>query len=194
MKIVLYHGTDRDSEENIVNNGIDVDHNPRGGDFGVGFYLTPNLEIAKQMALRKTFTGLIPEVVEMTLDKDFQKKVKVKDLGVLSLASSDEKLMQWAQFIVNNRCGMDYVLSVSSKHGLGENNLDKRYDIVLGSIADGKITKISRLCKKEKRIVTLNEAKDFLDKYYGLQYCINTEKGLSAIADYPRKKKGVSWR
>ena len=67
------------------------------------------------------------------------------------------------------------------------------YDIVVGPTADGKITQTARKCNAEKRMITIKEARNLLDKLYGLQYCISTEKGLSAINGQPRKK-GVLWR
>lgn len=194
MSEPLYHGTDNSSKENIINNGINVNQNPKGGDFAVGFYLTPDLTSARNMALRKSYNNGSPSIVELTLNNDYKKAVSYKDFGVISSNSPEKDMLSWAQFIINNRCGKEYVESVSSVYGYGDNNLDKRYDIVIGSIADGSVSKLSRICKAEKRIVTLIEAKHLLDKTFGIQYCICTEKGLSVIKDMPREKKGVSWR
>lgn len=194
MSESLYHGTDNKSKDDIINNGIVLDKNPRGGDFAVGFYLTPNLNSAKSMALRKSFSNQKPSVIELTLVKNYTKKVKVKNFGNITTSTSDNEILLWAQFIVNNRCGNDYINKISSKYGLDDNNLDKRYDIVIGTTADGNVTQAARKCKNEKRLITLVEAKEFLEKNFGLQYCISTKKGLSMIQNQPREKKGVSWR
>lgn len=193
MSNALYHGTNVVSQKSIVDDGICLNQNPRGGDFAIGFYLTPELECAKAIARRKAYGNGSPSVVELTLRSGFQKYVNVRDFGAITSASEDEKILEWAQFIVNNRCGSDYVSKVSLPKGIGDNNLDKRYDIVIGSIADGRVTKIARNCKGEKRLVTLTEAKSFLDKTFGIQYCICTTNGLSMIKNQPREKKGVSW-
>lgn len=194
MEEPLFHGTDKCSQENIVNNGINLNQNPRGGDFAVGFYLTPVLRSAMDMALRKSFGSSQPSIVELSLLKGFDSIISVKNFGAVTLSSSNEDIIEWAQFIVNNRNGESYIKNISSKFGLGDNNLDKRYDIVIGTIADGSVTKIARKCKAENRIITLNEAKNFLDKSFGLQYCISTKRGLSMINKPPREKKGVLWR
>lgn len=194
MDIILFHGTNELSQNNIVNSGIDVNLSKKCGDFGKGFYLTPELDSAKSIALRKSFQDIRPAVVELTLKKEYNNFVKVKSFGNLTLSSSDKDILEWAQFIVNNRCGIDYINKVAVRYGYEENNLDKRYDMVVGTIADGSITKVVRLCNAEKRLVSLTEAKGFLNKSFGIQYCICTVKGLSAIDKLPRKKKGVSWR
>lgn len=194
MSEPLYHGTDRQSQENIVKNGINLNQNPRGGDFAVGFYLTPDLGSAKSMALRKSFNSMQPSMVELTLSKNYSNKSRVKNFGTINEYSKEKDILSWAQFIVNNRCGMEYIRTVSSIKGFADNNLDKRYDIVIGTIADGNVTQIARKCKAEKRLVTLQEAKKFLAKSFGIQYCISTELGLAMIEKLPREKKGVSWR
>ncbi len=127
------------------------------------------------------------------LQKNYADIIKVKRFTEFNKHSSCDGILEWAQFIINNRNGIDYIDKVSSKYGLADNNLDKRYDIVIGPTADGKITQTARKCKAEKRLITLQEAQNLLDKLYGLQYCISTEAGLSVINGKPRKK-GVSWR
>lgn len=194
MSKPLFHGTDNNSKDDIINNGIKLDINPRGGDFAVGFCLTPELKSASDMALRKSFNNGQPSIVELTLKKDYQKLCSVKNFGYVTKSSRSEDIMAWAQFIINNRNDLEYVRTVSAIQGYEDNNLDKRYDIVIGTIADGSVTQIARKCKAEKRIVTLEEAKKFLDKIYGLQYCISTEIGLQMIDKQPREKKGVLWR
>ena len=194
MSEPLYHGTDDFSRDDIVDNGIRLDRNIVVGDFGYGFYLTPNLECAKSMALRKSYLNAQPGLVELVLKKNYTDIVRVKRFENLDKSSNCDDVLVWAQFIINNRNGIDYISKVSSKYGLSENNLDKRYDIVIGPIADGNVTKTARKCNAEKRLITIQEAKNLLDKLYGLQYCICTETGLSAINRKPRKKEGVSWR
>lgn len=194
MSKPLYHGTDMNSVINITEQGINISQNPKGGDFGVGFYLTPQLESAKLMALRKAYGGGKPGIIELTLNKNYKNMVIVKDFGTLNQNSSDTDIMSWAQFIVNNRNGVSYVDNVSLILGQEDNNIDGRYDIVIGTIADGSVSKISRKCNSEKRLISLTEAKEFLNKSFGTQYCICTKKGLLAINNQPREKKGMIWK
>lgn len=194
MSEPLFHGTDKTSKDDIINHGIKLDINPRGGDFAIGFYLTPELRSASKMALRKSFNSMQPSVVELTLKKDYKNLCSIKDFGCITNSSPDEVIISWAQFIINNRNGIEYIRSVSASQGYEDNNLDKRYDIVIGTIADGSVTQIARRCRAEKRIVTIKEAKDFLDISLGMQYCICTEVGLQMIDKPPREKKGVLWR
>lgn len=194
MSEPLYHGTDEQSENNILNNGINININPNCGDCGRGFYLSPVLDSAKQWALRKAFLNNKPAVIELTLVKNYQDIIKVKDFGLISKQSSDVEILEWAQFIVNNRCGLEYVKKVAAPNGYENNNLDKRYDLVIGTIADGAITKIAKQCNAEQRLITIKEANNLLNKEFGLQYCLCTENALEIIDKKPRKKKGVSWR
>lgn len=48
--------------------------------------------------------------------------------------------------------------------------------------------------KAVKPIGNNSEAKEFLDKSFGIQYCISTEVGLSVISHPPREVKGVPLR
>ena len=46
----VYHGTSLSNAINICNNGIDLSKSNKYLDFGRGFYVTPNKEMAKNMA------------------------------------------------------------------------------------------------------------------------------------------------
>ena len=127
MSKPLYHGTDVTSQTDIIDNGIRLDRNLAVGDFGYGFYLTPNFESAKGMALRKAYINTQPGMVELILKKNYADIVTVKRFRNLDKASNDNDIMIWAQFIINNRNGLDYIYKVSSRFGLGDNNLDKRF-------------------------------------------------------------------
>ena len=189
--MILYHGTNKESGSSIVNAGINVRHNPRSGDFGMGFYLTPDLARAKAMALRKAFDNSEPCVIELDIQDNSLLAYKSRIFSEVSIESSELEIMEWAQFIVNNRCGIDYVKKVASRFGYSDCNFS-RYDLVVGTIADGSVALVARKCQSEKRIITFPEAKEFLEKSFGLQYCISTERGLSIIDGAPRIKE-VSW-
>lgn len=188
MKIKLYHGTINSSKNNIINNGIDVNYTNKVGDFGIGFYLSKDVFNAEYIANRKAhLTKEKPCIIELTIQSS-KNNLRVKEFMNKTM-NSEEDLIKWAQFIVNNRCGMEYIKNVSSKYGFEDNNLDNRYDIIIGKTADGHITKIASMCKDEQRLITSKEAKSLLSKNYGVQYCISTIKGLSIISTGPTERK-----
>lgn len=175
MNIDLYHGTDKQSEENIMENGINVCHNRNIGDFGQGFYLSPREDIARLWALRKGYLTK-PGMIKVLLKADFKRQLKVKVFEEIGKGTSPTNILEWAQFVVNNRCGTNYVENVAAKAGFSDHNLDKRYDVVIGQIADGDVVRIAKACQQQCRCVTLQEAENFLEKSFGVQYSFHTEK------------------
>jgi hypothetical protein len=107
---------------------------------------------------------------------------------------TDELILSWAQFIINNRCGAKYMREANLPEALCDNNLSGRYDIVVGQIADGDVTQIAQACKRETRPVTSAEARNMLSKNFGMQYCLCTNNALAEITKQPRIKEGVQWR
>lgn len=193
MDYALFHGTKYSSALLIETNGIRFDQNTYSCDFGYGFYLSPDISSAKTWARRKAFRDT-PAIIEVSLRKDFAEHVKVKDFGIITDNLSDDIILKWAQFIINNRCGLEYVSKTSLSSELKDNSLDASYDIVIGQIADGSITQIASDCKRQFRPITISEAHRLLNTNFGIQYCLCSEKALSVITKKPRIKKGVQWR
>ncbi len=193
MDYSLFHGTTLSNAERIVSEGIRFDQNFFMCDFGPGFYLSPDVSSAKTWASRKAFRET-PAIVELQLNKDFSKRLHVKDFGIITDTLTDEKILSWAQFIINNRCGADYMKETPLSKTLCDNNLSGTYDIVVGQIADGDVTQIAQACKREVRPITLEEARSLLSKNFGMQYCLCTNNALTEITKQPRIKEGVQWR
>ena len=121
--IYLYHGTDREFDIPIPERGR------RGTDFGQGFYLTPHLESAVNMAHRVARRKNVPESVVMCYSLDENQLVSA-GLRIRSFLNIEPG---WLRFVVANR----YFLQDAPDH-----NIDKRWDVVHGFIADDRIVQL----------------------------------------------------
>lgn len=68
--MLLYHGTDNVSAENILIYGIDFEKSDRFTDNARGFYLSKNKEFAEERARTMTFAPYKPVVIEMYFDEE----------------------------------------------------------------------------------------------------------------------------
>ena len=120
--VTLYHGTTAEFEVPNLN------LSRRGMDFGSGFYATPNRESAERWAKKLAYLRRNgkPTVLAFQFDESGARAAGlVKDFPVMDRA--------WVNFILANR-----LEDVSAC----DNNLDKRYDIVHGYIADDRLMQI----------------------------------------------------
>ncbi len=121
--IVLYHGT------NVEFHTPDVDAGRSGMDFGKGVYLTPNIGSAKFMAKRVKRLKVVGE--EIVLKFAFDERAAAEaGIRVKMFPRVD---LDWMHFIVANR---DSVWSAA------DHNLDRRYDLVHGYVADDKLVNL----------------------------------------------------
>lgn len=120
--MILYHGT------NCVIEKIDLDKCRPYKDFGKGFYLTTIKEQAEKMAKRvsKIYGGQ-PVVNLFRYDS-------VVDNGI-NIKRFDSPTEEWARFVINNRNG---------EKSAGDNNLDNKYDIVIGPVANDDLALLFR--------------------------------------------------
>ena len=94
---------------------------------------------------------------------------------------ADENL-EWAKFVIANRVPIEIAL----KLGFPENNVDQKYDIVIGSTADGCVANIASNLRYGK-ILPENYKLDIADflkedgSTYGMQIVFCTPKSLSCI-------------
>ena len=121
--IYLYHGTDRAFDIPIPERGR------RGTDFGQGFYLTPHLESAVNMAHRVARRKNASESVVMCYSLDENQLVSA-GLRIRSFLNIEPG---WLRFVVANR----YFVQDAPDH-----NIDKRWDVVHGFIADDRIVQL----------------------------------------------------
>jgi hypothetical protein len=116
----LYHGS------NVKVTKIDLLKSKRGKDFGSGFYLSPNLEQAKELSERKTdqMQWGTPTVSTFQLDES-----RLTELKVLRFT---EYSKEWAEFVLMNRKNQGEIQAHD-------------FDVVIGPIADDAVgTQIRR--------------------------------------------------
>ncbi len=112
----LYHGSNKVIEQ------IDLSYSKVGKDFGCGFYLSPTLEQAGELAKRKTeqIGEGIPTVNSFEFDETLLEN------GELSVLRFDAYTKEWAEFVLMNRKNR----TRTSAHS---------YDVVIGPIANDTV-------------------------------------------------------
>ena len=160
--IYLYHGTDTEIIVPFHDKGR------KGTDFGQGFYLTPNLESAVNMAHRVARRKNSPESVVMCYALDENQLVS-SGLRIRSFLNIEP---EWLRFVVANR----YFQQDASDH-----NLDKRWDIVHGFIADDRIVRL--LDALVKGFATEEDVLKALRtvQFKSVQYSFHSEAAISLL-------------
>ncbi len=126
--MILYHGTNIDIQS--INLALCRPYK----DFGKGFYTTEITEQAQKMAIRVArIYGGSPIVNIYEIDDDFMEN---EELNILNLGKVPSE--KWAVFVMNNRS------KLFADYGSEDCNLDCKYDIVSGSIADDDMTILFR--------------------------------------------------
>ena len=162
--MLLYHGSNTDIRS------IDLAMCRPYKDFGRGFYLTELKDQAEKMAKRvaKIYGGTpIVNVYEIT-DSFFEKA----DLNICKF--SDTPSEEWARFVMNNRSRSftDYSNS--------ECNLDNKYDIVVGPVADDDMAMLFRQYQNE--IITFeNLISGMTFRKTTNQYSFHTERSIALL-------------
>lgn len=187
----LYHGTISTGAENIIKNGIKLERGKPKVDFEQGFYTTPSFNFAMSTAINKanktnaydSELNVKPYILTYNFDLEKAKK----NCNVLTFSETDIK---WAQFIINNRNGFDYMDSVGSHF----HNVKHQYDIVQGSIADNEIVLLAKNLNTLKERVKTNDIDSMLYSYITKQISFHTYKSLNYIqltgCDIIKEKKG----
>lgn len=121
-KIVLYHGSSKIIEKPVFGVG-----NPNN-DYGLGFYCTENIELAKEWACSTETDGYANKY-----------ELDLSDLSVLSLTNGDFNILNWLFVLLENRkfrIGGD--IAKQAKEYIFDNfSVDyKSYDIIKGYRAD----------------------------------------------------------
>lgn len=160
----LYHGS------NILIDGINLAMCRPYKDFGKGFYMTDIKEQAEKMALRVArIYGGNPVVNIFEIDDDFKNvpNIKIKDFG-------EQTTEEWAKFVMNNRdrtfADIQNVLC----------NMDNKYDIVIGPVADDNMALLFRQYANE--IIDFSTLlKGMIYKKTSSQYSFHTERSIALL-------------
>lgn len=173
----LYHGTISSGAENIIKYGINLKHGKLKVDFGQGFYTTPSFSFAKSTAInraRKTNSYNQIYVEPYVLIFEYNERNAKENCNILNFTNSNTK---WAQFIINNRNGFEYMNSVGSHF----HNINHKYDIVQGSIADNDIVVLSQtLCNLKKKVEN-EDIDNMIYNYITNQVSFHTYKSLKYL-------------
>lgn len=151
----LYHGTNAEILQ------IDLGESRVGKDFGLGFYLTPDRQVAQRQAERKF------EQYGVGCAHVYKYSVEDTAMQALRVLRFDSYTLEWARFVLMNR----------------KNRTRKQvhdYDIVIGPIADDVIG--YQIRRVEEGIITEEQ---FLEeiKYHTvtIQYMFATEKAVQLL-------------
>lgn len=129
--MILYHGTNTDIDK------IDLSLCAPYKDFGTGFYTTTLFDQAKAMAIRKCkLFGGKPCVIS------YEAPDNLLELRTVKVKAFYGTLKEWAVFIINNR-NRDFT-DISSP----ECNLDNKYEVVFGPVANDTLTTLIRQYQK----------------------------------------------
>lgn len=173
----VYHGTISTCAENIIKNGIILEKGKPKVDFGQGFYTTSSYNFAKSTAKNKADKTnmyykqeiVCPMVLAFEVDEQL-----IKDLNVLRFYKNDIK---WAQFIINNRNGFEYMKNV----GAHFHNLKQKFDIVIGGIADNQISLLAKELGALNLKVTADDLNNMRYMYSTNQISFHTKRSLACI-------------
>ena len=173
----LYHGTISLGAENIIKNGINLKHGKPNVDFGQGFYTTPSFSFAKNTAInkaKKTNSYKQVYVEPYVLVFEYNERKAKEICNILSFIKSDIK---WAQFIINNRNGFKYMNAIGSHF----HNINQKYDIVQGSIADNEIVILAQTLKDLNKKINVNDIDNMLYNYITRQISFHTDNSLKCL-------------
>lgn len=156
--MILYHGSNVEIEKvNFLKSKV-------GKDFGVGFYLSPELEQAQEMAEKKALLlGGEPKVTRF----EFDEEAAAKDAGIASLRY-EHYCVEWGKFVHKNRHNKTRVQIHS-------------YDIVYGPIANDDIGMQMR--RIDADLITWEQFVKELEHKRGetFQYFFGTEESLKYL-------------
>ena len=154
----LYHGS------NLAFNEIDLAKGLPAKDFGCGFYATSSLECAAKTARQRVARlGGTAKVMMFEWDDDA--------LDAFSVKKFEEPSREWALFVRANR----KVEVLANDH-----NRDNRYDVVVGPIANDKLSLLFRLFERD--LISVDEfALRMKFKELYTQYSFHTERAVKTL-------------
>ena len=156
--MILYHGS------NVSFTEVDLEKGLPAKDFGRGFYMTDSKECAEKTAQQRVARlGGASKLMMFELDYALIQKFNVRTFA--------EPSRDWALFVRSNR---------RSDSPAEDHNRDNRYDVVIGPIANDKLSLLFRLYERD--IITVDEfARRMRFKELYTQYSFHTARALAAL-------------
>lgn len=162
--MILYHGSNTNIKE------IDLSMCRPFRDFGRGFYLTELKEQAEKMAER--IAGIYGGTPVLNTYEFNEEAFKNAGLNIKNFGVQTSK--EWANFVKNNR-NKNY-----EDYSSLECNLDNKYDIVIGPVADDKMAVLFR--QYENRMISFDYMlKEMTYKKTSNQYSFHTERAIALL-------------
>lgn len=166
-KVTIYHGSSRIVEKPVFGRG-----NPRN-DYGLGFYCTESIELAKEWACSEEMDGYANKY---TLD--------MTGLSVLSLTAGDHNILNWLFVLLENRTfRIGGNVAKQAKDYIFENfAVDyKSYDVVRGYRADDSYFSFANAFLNNTISVAQLEKAMVLGKL-GEQIVLMSKKSFNAVS------------
>lgn len=182
-KLTIFHGSTQVIERPTWGVG-----NPRN-DYGMGFYCTQQIELAKEWACTEKENGFSNKY-----------ELDIKDLSVLNLNGGDYHVLNWLAVLLENRIfRIREDVAIRAKEYLLENfSVDyKNYDVVCGyraddsyfSYANAFLNNTLSLKKLEKAMLYGNLGEQIVlrtEKAFG-QLCFLESEAVDREIYYPKK-------
>lgn len=190
--IEVYHGTILSGAKSIQEHGIILKKGKPKVDFGQGFYTTDSYAFAKSTAKNKAEKTNLHYGKEYTKPVILTFNINEQLLNDLNILKFDKENISWAQFIINNRNGFEYMQNVGSHF----HNLKSKFDVVIGGIADNQISLLAKELKIAEAKISYNDLHNIKYSYHTKQISFHTRKSLSCLklVDYDiiieNKQKG----
>ena len=165
-KLTIYHGSSKIIERPDFGTG-----NPHN-DYGLGFYCTESMELAKEWASSTETDGFAN-----------QYQLNLTGLSTLSLTSGDYHILNWLSVLLENRrFRIDGAIAQQAKAYISENfSVDyKQYDIIRGYRADDSYFSFANAFLNNTISVTQLEKAMVLGKL-GEQIVLISQKAFSSI-------------
>ena len=165
-KLTIYHGSSKIIERPDFGTG-----NPHN-DYGLGFYCTESMELAKEWASSTETDGFAN-----------QYQLNLTGLSTLSLTSGDYHILNWLSVLLENRrFRIDGAIAQQAKAYLSENfSVDyKQYDIIRGYRADDSYFSFANAFLNNTISVTQLEKAMVLGKL-GEQIVLISQKAFASI-------------
>ena len=163
-EIILYHGSKDIIEKSLKNKG------KKNNDYGLGFYCTDNINLAKEWAVTRTHDGFANKY---SLD--------INGLNILNLQDYD--LIYWISILLENRDlhSSDNFLPGGKEFLIKNYHIDlSDYDIIVGYRADDSY--FSYMRRFMSGGLSLEQLEDVLHYgHLGLQYVLISDKAFSRI-------------
>ena len=156
--MILYHGSNTQVE------AVDLSRCRPNKDFGQGFYLTPDKSAAEKMALRtvRRFGGT-PFLMTYDFDEAQLEKLNQKLFEVPSV--------EWAMFVMANR---------RADNNAKDHNLDNKYDVVVGPVANDDLALLFRQFSRGLLTVEML-MREMQFKRLTTQYSFHTQYAISLL-------------